>query len=649
MNTAPLPPDGIADSSAVTLRSPADDDLHNPAGGARAHARTVYLGGSDLPSRWQGRRRFVVLEAGFGFGHNFLATWAAWRDDPARCDVVHFISIEAAPLTRDELAAMARQPALAPLAAQLVVAWPPLTWNLHRLSFEGGAVQLLLAFGDVDAWLPQISARVDAFYLDGFTPAGKPATWQPRLFKAMARLCAAGATVVATTASAPVRAALASAGFDVRAVPGQGGECDVTSARFAPRFAPRPSRTRPQSAAGDPAEPVVVVGAGLAGCATAWALAEQGRSCVLLERRDEIAGEASGNAAGLFHGVVHRSDGRHARFHRAGALAAREVVAAAVAAGVRGSTSGLLRLAPDEAGHQRIQGTIDRLGLPADYVRAVAADEASALAGVPLSSPAWHYPQGGWVDPRGLARWFLEQAGARASVHHVREVATLRRDDDGWQLLDATGATLSRSRTVVLANGIAALRLLGEPGWPIESVRGQVSSWPASCWPDGARLRLPVAGAGYVLPAIDGTIWFGASTQSGDADATVRTTDGDDNVRRLALLIGSSLPVSAAAPGGRTGFRAVSADRLPVIGAAPVLAAGLPAVRMDHPRFVPREPGLFVIMALGSRGIASAAIGGRVVAAAVCGLPAPLEVDLLDAIDPARFASRAARRGAMKS
>jgi tRNA 5-methylaminomethyl-2-thiouridine biosynthesis bifunctional protein len=44
-----------------------------------------------LPQRWAGRRHFVILETGFGLGHNFLATWAAWRDDPQRCEDLWFV------------------------------------------------------------------------------------------------------------------------------------------------------------------------------------------------------------------------------------------------------------------------------------------------------------------------------------------------------------------------------------------------------------------------------------------------------------------------------------------------------------------------------------------------------------------------------
>jgi tRNA 5-methylaminomethyl-2-thiouridine biosynthesis bifunctional protein len=69
-----------------------------------------------------------------------------------------------------------------------------------------------------------------------------------------------------------------------------------------------------------------------------------------------------------------------------------------------------------------------------------------------------------------------------------------------------------------------------------------------------------------------------------------------------------------------------------------------PSPRLTQPRHVPRESGLFVLAALGSRGIASAALGARVLAGLACGAPLPLDADLLDAVDAARFVARAARR-----
>jgi len=146
------------------------------------------------------------------------------------------------------LASIERDASLTPLAAELARHWPPLTCNLHRIAVDGGGVELLLAFGAVDAWLPQLVAEVDAFFLDGFAPARNPAMWDARLFKAMARLAAPEATLATWSAARAVRDGLRSAGFAVENAPGSGGKRDITRARFAPRFAPRASPRRGSTA-----------------------------------------------------------------------------------------------------------------------------------------------------------------------------------------------------------------------------------------------------------------------------------------------------------------------------------------------------------------------------------------------------------------
>jgi tRNA 5-methylaminomethyl-2-thiouridine biosynthesis bifunctional protein len=80
-----------------------------------------------------------------------------------------------------------------------------------------------------------------------------------------------------------------------------------------------------------------------------------------------------------------------------------------------------------------------------------------------------------------------------------------------------------------------------------------------------------------------------------------------------------------------------------VFGAVPELAP--PGARLEQPRQVPRQPGLFLFAALGSRGVTWSALGAQVLASWVTGAPAPVEASLLDALDPARFVSRRARRG----
>lgn len=622
--------------------SPLYGDVYHPASGALQQARHVFIAGNQLPQRWQGRERFAVLETGFGLGNNFLATWDAWRSDPRACRELHFISIEQHPLTREAMRLLPRDPALAPLAQELADAWPPLTANLHRLSFDGGRVRLLLALGDVSQWLPGLVGEVDAFYLDGFAPAKNPRMWQPRLFKAMARLAAADATAATWTAARSVRDGLAAAGFQVRLAAGQGGKRENIVARFAPAFQPRRAPSR-RGAAQPAQRHALVIGAGLAGCSTAWALAEQGWRSTVLDRHAAPAQEASGNPAGLFHGIVNAHDGTHARFNRAAALEAQRVIGRLVAEhGVAGNVQGLLRLDTSGAGAAAMQQAVAALGLPSDYLRVVDAAEASALAGIALRHPAWFYPGGGWVKPAELAAAWLRLAGEHACFRGGAAVHALRQEDGDWHAFDNEGLLLAAAPVVVLAHAADAARLLGQAPWPLAPVRGQISRAETTrlC----ALPRVPVTGLGYLLPAIDRCAVFGATSQVGDMDPAPRVADHEHNLAQLQALTGHRLDIDPASLQGRVGWRWTCSDRLPLIGAVPDVQGAAAAGRLDQPRFVPRMAGAYVFTGLASRGITWSPLGARTLAALITGAPSPLEASLLDAIDPARFLSRQSRR-----
>lgn len=616
-------------------------DVYHPAVGAQSQARHVFIAGNGLPGRWRGRERFVVLETGFGLGNNFLATWQAWREDAQACERLHYIAVEKHPLRRDDLREAHRGSPTPDLAEALIEAWPTLTPTLHGLQFEGGRVRLSLAFGDVTDWLPELVAEVDAFYLDGFSPARNPEMWQPRLCKALARLAVREATLATWTAARGLREGLAAAGFDVRLGAGMGGKRDITLARYAPSFEPRRASSRsPRSGM----RHAVIVGAGLAGCAAAWALAEEGWTSTVLDRRDAPARETSGNPAGLFHATLHAQDGPHARFNRAAAFeAARAARVAIERFGVPGQVDGLLRLAGGETLEAMRQLLADQ-ALPADFVQALSAGQACEACGLDIDTPAWRYSDGGWISPSGLARAWLELAGDRVAFRGGASVGTLSRISGGWRLHAAGGQVLAEAELVVLAHAGEALRLLeGLDGstWPTEQVRGQISIAQAD-----ASLRLPslpIAGNGYLLPDVEGRMIFGATSQPGDDDPTVRDGDHAANLEQLRRLSPGFAGWAPDRLDGRVGWRLVTQDRLPLIGGVPDRSALTP--RMDHPRHVPRLPGLFMFTALGSRGITWAALGARILASAVTGSPCPVEASLLEAVDAARFVSRALRRG----
>ncbi|WP_231497531.1 FAD-dependent oxidoreductase [Methylibium sp. T29-B] len=228
------------------------------------------------------------------------------------------------------------------------------------------------------------------------------------------------------------------------------------------------------------------------------------------------------------------------------------------------------------------------------------------------------------------------------------DVATIERHSGLWRVLDEQRQVIAEAPVLVLANGLGANGLLasgrGEVPWPLTAVRGQISSLATDGHPATLPCpRLPVAGGGYVLPQTGGRLLFGATSQPDDIDPALRDADHRLNLQQLAGLSGGDVEAWSSLPWqGRVGWRAVTSDRLPLIGAVPDLEALDRTSRADQPRFVPRQRdargGLYVFTGLGSRGITWAALGGQLLASWISGAPCPLEADLRDALDPARYA-----------
>ncbi|NIF79855.1 bifunctional tRNA (5-methylaminomethyl-2-thiouridine)(34)-methyltransferase MnmD/FAD-dependent 5-carboxymethylaminomethyl-2-thiouridine(34) oxidoreductase MnmC [Paraburkholderia sp. Cy-641] len=654
--TDPLIPAVLAFRDNGNPFSPLYDDIYHSAVGALEQAEYVFLRGNALPGRWQNRRTFTVLETGFGMGINFLVTWAAWRADPSRCERLHFVSIEKQPFSADDLrrvyAKTLSEPLIASLADTLAHAWPMLVPGTHRLEFEGGRVVLTLVFADAADSLPALRLRADAFYLDGFAPAKNPELWSPVIFKSLARVAGEGATFSTYSSAGDVKRALTQCGFEYRKVDGFGWKRAMLVGHFAPRW--RVRRYEPPAPFAHAERHAVVIGAGLAGCAVIERLAARGWRVTSLERHASVAQDASGNPAGVFHPMISRDDSVASRVTRAGFLYTLNRWAALEAAGHRLARGGegLLQIAADDDEARSIGAAIATFRYPSDCVRPVSASEASALAGMPLARGGWFFAHGGWIDPASLCAAQFAAAGERLERRFGVEVARLERTGDQWTVFDIAGNAVVRAPVVIVAGAHEAARIAGLRHAPTRSIRGQLSLLPPGTV---APLALPVIGEGYAVPLANGVTLAGATYELDDPDTSLRTDGHRENIERVAQMLpafASALdvaqPAAIAELAGRVAFRCVTSDRMPMIGQlADEAAATRDAARLRGawPLDLPRVDGLYGAFAYGSRGLVWAALGAELIASQIEGEPWPLERDLAEDIDPARFLLRGLRQG----
>jgi tRNA 5-methylaminomethyl-2-thiouridine biosynthesis bifunctional protein len=572
-----------------TPYSEAFGDVYHSAAGGLGQARHVFLGGNDLPRRWAGRGRFVVLETGFGMGLNFLATWQAWRRDPQRCARLHYVAVEKHPFSLEDLRTLHEQfPELNPEAAALHSAWPPLVSGGHRAQLDDGLV-LTLFFEDAKI-LRDLRLAADAIYLDGFSPAKNPDMWSHALMRSISRLAAPGATAATWSVAASVRAALEASGFAVDKRKGFGTKGEMLVAH----------NERPGSVFfGSRTKTATVIGAGIAGAAICERLCARGWEVTLAERHAAPAQEASGNHAGTFHPIVTPDDSVFARLTRAASLLSSRRWSGLV--NLRWDPCGVLQLARNDKEDSSQRTSVAVLGLPPDYAQYVDAEEASAHAGVSVASGGLWFPGGGWIRPRSLVEALLEACGTRLSRKFGSEVKEVQ-----------------NHHPVILATADDALHPV--PHARLRRVRGQVTHIPAN------RIEAPhvvVLRGGFVLPPVEGICVAGASFDIDDDDPEVRESSHAGNLERLRRILPGFSDENLSLE-GRVAFRVVARDRLPLVGKL--------------------AENVYCALALGSRGLIWSGLAAEMIASELEGEPLPLEGKLAEALAPGRFSRRAAAR-----
>jgi tRNA 5-methylaminomethyl-2-thiouridine biosynthesis bifunctional protein len=640
-----IEPAELAFDSAGTPYSPAYGDIYHSADSGPGQARHVFLGGNGLPRRWADERHFTILETGFGLGLNFLATWSAWRADPARGARLHYVALEKHPFDRDALRALHRRYGeFAPLAEQLQQAWPPLVAGLHRLHFEGERLTLTVAFGDALDLLPRLRLHADAIYLDGFAPRCNPDMWSAPLLRGLARLSRSGTGIATYTSASAVRQGLETAGYAVEKCPGFGRKRDMLRGSFAPRWAPR----RARAAAAQPTERrAMVIGAGLAGAAVSERLAARGWQIELIERRALPAAQPPAMYAGVFHPHISRDDCILSRTARNGFLYAvsRWLALERAGLGLAWARCGVLQLPADGARDQRMIEAIAALGFPADYAHYLERAEAETRAGCRLRSGGWWFSGGGWVRPLSLIAAQLAAAGPALAPHFGAGVHAIARSGGVWQALAADGSVIAAAPVLVLANSNDTTRL-APVAQALRQIRGQVTYVPAA----GIEApRVVLTGSGYVLPAADGVMVAGSTYDRDDDDPAPQRQGHEANLLRLAqLLPDARFALDASALDGAVGFRCVAPDRMPLVGAMPdvdAIRARKAALSGAQLTDLPRCPGLYCASGYASRGLVWAALAGELLASLIEGEPLPIEGELADALDPGRFVLKQARRG----
>lgn len=607
-------------SNEAAPRAAAFEDVYFSAAGGLAESEAVFLAGCGLPENWVGRDRFTLCELGLGAGVNLLAAWRAWKKTRLPHAQLHISTIEAFPLAgKDAARALANFPEVADLAEKLLARWPVRAFGPQRLWFPEDGISFNIFIGEAEPVLAGMDGAFDAWFLDGFAPARNPAMWSPAVLGQIARLSAPGARLATFTVAGEVRRGLEAVGFAVEKKPGFGAKRERLEARF-----PLPQAGGAVAKRSGAAKRVAILGAGIAGASCAHALARRGIETLVLDAGSELGAGASGNPAGL---VMPRLDrgGVLAPFFLAAylhAIAQYEALGLLDACGVEQRA--------DDRSSEALADLLADPPLPPDWFCAGADGAALHL-------------RAGVVRPRAVLEAWL----AHTTLLLETRVQTLDQADDGWVLRAAGGRAIAKADAVVLACGAALTQFEAASFLPIALSRGQIE------WGEARAPARAITRGTYLAPFEDGVV-FGATFDQTD-DASGPIADDASRARNLAALEALAPEIAAdlnrSTLRSRASLRATTKDRRPIAGALPDaekwrghyagLAQGLPEPEGAPPMI----EGLYVLGALGARGLTHAPLLGEALVGEICSEPSLLPRDVRAALHPGRFLLRALKRG----
>lgn len=581
---------------------------HDPCGEVQA----VFIEANELPARFQRAQRFTIGETGFGTGLNFFLTLQTWRRHAPADAFLSYLSAEAHPLAPADLhrSLHARHIPEADIA-HLLTQYPPPLSGIHRIHFPADRVVLTLVYGDAAPEFARLRGEVDAWFLDGFAPNRNPALWNIAVFRQLARLSHPGTTLGTFTVAGQVRRDLTEAGFEVHKQPGFSGKRERLVGRF-PDHGGRIARTP---------GPVAVVGAGIAGLATALALRERGVAVQVFDPAG-IGGRTSGNPAALL--TPHLSAGDTPR-NTVALAGIRATLALLAATGASDDPDIVLAQGVEHRGVTRHAAR--RLARLAAVDPQLCGGIYEVIRNDPRR-PMLRYPQGLALDLGALCR----RLGGGTQVLPHRVIA-VRAEADGVTLETAEGGQ-QQYAAVVLSTGATDRSLC--PGQPIPSlVGGQMTRIKASLPAVGP---LALSGKGYCLPERDGQHWLGATYRRDAHFVGVRDEDNAANLRHLGWVDAAlKHPASVQVSGAWFGVRAVWPDRFPAVGAL-VRDADTDATATAPPQCAAAGPGtIYLNLGHGSRGLLYAPLAAQLLADRICGLPEPLPDVLSDLFSPYRI------------
>lgn len=603
------------------------DDIYYSKNSAVDESKFVFE--SAVSEIWDKQNSFIVAEAGFGVGINFLNLCKKFKKSGK---FLHFISIEKYPLSKKKLAKFYDEfsefdEELRKISKKLIKKYPPKNARFYRVHFLKNVI-LDLYFDDIKVALKNLDFKADVWFMDGFAPAKNPDMWDLEVIKGVANLSKVGAILATYSSSGFVKRNLLKAGFEVNLVKGHAKKRQMIRAILKENFISqndeiwfkRPLKFYNQNSK------VLIIGAGISGLATAKVFKNAGFSVMIAEKENEVATNGSGNLIGALMPLIAQKGVVLGNMHYGAFLMA---VSFYKKYGLNlAKFSGAKEFAFDENLIRRYKNSIFKLNkndtpYPSIFIKNAAS-----------------------ICPKKLCQALSKEF----DILFNHEFMSFEKEGEKYKI-HFKNSKILQSDIIIFATGSHSEELFDKGKNPkmsldksvqISSVRGQVT-WIKK------RLnnKFPLSARGYICPAFGKTQLIGATYDRLDYEKEKRYIDDVKNLENIQEFLGDK---KVKILNSKVGFRSYSGDRFPIIGALHDEEFFIKNYKAIHftkksDTYPKHLEGIYINAAHGARGLGTSIMGAEILLDLVLNRPLCVSFEVFKELNPARFLVRKLKKG----
>ncbi|WP_169999772.1 bifunctional tRNA (5-methylaminomethyl-2-thiouridine)(34)-methyltransferase MnmD/FAD-dependent 5-carboxymethylaminomethyl-2-thiouridine(34) oxidoreductase MnmC [Campylobacter sp. RM9328] len=588
-----------------------------------------YVFASAIDEIFEDQNSFIVAELGFGAGLNFLTLCNKFKNTDKK---LHFVSIEMTPISPNDLQEIYKKlNAFKLLSKKLISLYPPIISGIHRIEFSPN-ITLDLCFGEAKEILPELDFEADVWFMDGFAPSKNSSMWDEEIFKEVARLSKIEAVIKTYSCAKIVRENFIKSGFELTLLKGYGKKRQMSHAvlKHKTQSSVNPWFQRAKTTNLSKNSHAIIVGAGIAGLATAYELSKNGIRVTLMEKENSVATNGSGNISGALIPLITKPEVNLGRMHLNAFLQAVRFYKNTLSKQEINFT-GCIEYAYDELLKRRYESRFsdDSKGI-FDY------DESAK------PYPALLIKDGAHVCPIKACKKLAKEFEVLLS-HKYLSHKHLKNGKISIKFKHDKKTKSIKADFLIFAAGSESTEIFGDKDITISSVRGQVTHIEKIL-----NNTMPLSALGYICPAKNNIQIIGATYARGDIDPNPRADDDNENLNKLSDFIDIK---NTRIISQKVGFRSYSADRFPIIGALhdeeyyKSVYKDLFWTKHKANNALPKyEQNVFVNFAHGSRGLGTAILGAKLIGDLVLNRPLCIEKSLFNDLHPARFLVRKLKR-----